>query len=93
MKKDRRLRALLWFLLWCAFFSLAFTPVYWLADSLLLAALIALLVVSTGKRTYQLWKYRSIPEMRQAIASAGQGGIFSARWRRWTLDEHSDDSN
>jgi hypothetical protein len=91
MKARKRLRALLWFSLWIAFFSLAFTPLYWFADSLLLAALVAGFVVFNAAKVHKLWKYRSDPQMREAHRSSGQGGIFTNdRWRRWALDDYDD---
>jgi steroid 5-alpha reductase family enzyme len=87
MRKRRRIRAILWFSCWCAVFSLAFTRAYWIADSLLLATLVVAFIVFTAAKVRQLWKYRSDPEMREAIASSGQGSVFSA-WRRWASDEN-----
>jgi hypothetical protein len=94
MRTKRKLRALLWFLLWIAFFSLAFTPAYWFADALLLAALVTGMIVFTGAKIHKLWKYRSDPQMREAHTSSGQGGVFgNDRWRRWALDDHEDKGN
>ncbi len=77
----------LWFLTWCAFFSLAFTRAYWIAEGLLSVALVLGLLVMTAAKLRQLWQYRSDPAMRNAIISSGQGGVFNnSRWRRWALD-------
>ena len=89
MKTSRRFRALLWFLFWCAFLSLAFTEAYWLADSLLLAALVIGFIVFNVIKVRELWKHRSDPEMREAIASSGQGTVFSSV-RRWAADDSSE---
>jgi len=91
MKRLRRFRALLWFLLWCAVFSLAFTRVYWLADSLLLVALFLALLIVTGVKVQKLWKYRLDPPTREAHMGSGQGSVFENKlWRRWVLDEDED---
>ena len=91
MKMPRKLRAILWFLLWIAFFSLAFTPVYWIADALLLVVLVTGLIIFTGAKIHKLWKYRSDPQMREAHMSSGQGRVFeNDRWRRWALDDYDD---
>jgi steroid 5-alpha reductase family enzyme len=89
MKTSRRFRALLWFLFWCGFLSLAFTRAYWIADSLLLAALVITFVVFNVAKVHQLWKHRSDPEMREAIASSGQGGVFKSL-QRWAADDDSE---
>jgi len=91
MKIPRKVRALLWFLIWIAFFSLAFTPAYWIADGLLLFALLAALLIGTGAKLHKLWKYRIDPQMRASHMSSGQGAVFeSKRLRRWALDEDDD---
>jgi hypothetical protein len=88
----RRLRAILWFLFWCAFFSLAFTPIYRIADSLLLAFLLTGFAIMVVGKLWKLWKYRTHPELFDAQASSGQGGTFE-RWRRWALDEYDEENN
>ena len=90
MKARNRFPALLWFLGWCAFFSLAFTSAYWIADALLLATLVTTMIVFNAAKVQKLWKYRSDPQMRDAHISAGKGGIFDhERWLRFVYD--SDD--
>jgi hypothetical protein len=86
---SRRVRGFLWFTAWCAFFSLAFTPLYEVADGLLLAFLITSFLIMFIGKVWKLWKYRHNPEMFSAHAGSGQGGIFEG-FRRWALDEYDD---
>ena len=88
----RMFRGLLWFILFAAFFSLAFTPAYPIADALLVGFLVLSLLVATARKLWLMWKYRSNPEMFEAHISSGQGGLWGARWRRWALDEYDKDS-
>ena len=90
----RRIRGLLWFFLFCGFFSLAFTPAYEIADALLLAFLLTFLIVATGMKLWNMWKYRSDPQrMFELHISSGQGGLWERRWRHWFLDEHDEDKS
>jgi hypothetical protein len=89
----RGIRGFLWFFLFCGFFSLAFTSAYEIADALLLAFLVTGLIVATGMKLWNMWKYRSDPQMFEAHISSGQGGLWGPRWRRWALDEHDHDKD
>jgi len=89
----RRIRGFLWFFLFCGFFSLAFTPAYEIADALLLAFLLTSMIVATGMKLWNMWKYRSDPRMFELHISSGQGGLWERCWRLWALDEHDEDKD
>jgi hypothetical protein len=92
VRSRNRTRGLLWFFLWIAFFSLAFTPAYWIADTLLLSALVAAFIVFNGVKIHEVWKYRLDPKLREAHPGSGRGGVTARdRWRRWALDDQEDD--